>query len=162
MIARHPKEAQSLKGSAWDTLLCKQIEERNLTIRTAWDIYIKFYVAFLTLNVAGIGVVVQYVQLPSRGPIVYAFSMHNLLAIGTTYFIWRLTKQLNAEVEEIAEQVRAREGIELTQAQRVSLRAPTPRNLVLYSAIANAITHVGLIACWIWLLWSSAPPLPKP
>jgi uncharacterized membrane protein YqjE len=154
------KGSQASGESPWDTFLVKQFEERNLTIRTAWDIYIKFYVAFLTLNVAGIGVVVQYVQLPSRGPIVYAFAMHNLLAIGTAFFIWRLTKQLNTEVEEIAEQLRDREGVNLNRRQLVALRAPTPRNLVLYSAIGNAITHVGLIACWIWLLWSAAP-LPK-
>jgi hypothetical protein len=158
MPTKRQKESPNVSDSAWDTFLFKQFEERNLTIRTAWDIYIKFYVAFLTLNVAGIGVVVQSVQLPSRGPIVYAFAMHNLLAIGTAVFIWRLTKQLNAEVEEIAEQIRTRESISLLKNQRVSLQAPTPRNLVLYSAIGNAITHIGLIACWIWLLWSAAPP----
>lgn len=151
-----------MSESPWDNFLGKQFEERNLTIRTAWDIYIKFYVAFLALNIAGIGVVVQYVNLASRGPIVYAFSMHNLLAIGTAYFIWRLTSQLNSEVEQIAEQVRAREDIQLTPTQRVSLRAPVPRNLVLYSSIANAVTHVGLIACWVWLLWSAAPIPHKP
>lgn len=61
-----------LGESTWNWLLAKQFEERSTNIRTAWDIYIKFYVAFLALNVAGIGAVVQYVEIKSRGPIVYA------------------------------------------------------------------------------------------
>ncbi|MEA2603189.1 MAG: hypothetical protein QOF89_4181 [Acidobacteriota bacterium] len=136
--------------SNWQWLLRKQFEERGTNIRMVWDFYIKFYIAFLALNIAGIGAVVQYVAQRNRTPIIIAFSMHNLLAVGTAVFIYKFTQRLNSDMRTLAEAIREDEGVGKASAE-IIFKAPLPLAFARYTSIANSITHIGLIGCWVSL-----------
>jgi len=57
-----------------DWIVQKWYDETCLQLRNAWDIYIKFYTVFLTVNILGLGLVVQHIDSPGkRWPIVVAF-----------------------------------------------------------------------------------------
>jgi hypothetical protein len=55
----------------------KYFDEVSLQFRTVWDLYIKFYTVFLTVQIAGLGAIVQYVAQSNRILIVLAFILNN-------------------------------------------------------------------------------------
>jgi len=131
----------SLSNTDW--LARKQYEERGQNYRTVWDLYVKFYTVFLTVNIVGIGVVVQHVAQTQRLPIIVAFIVQNLLSAGTAYYVAQFSKTASAEVESLSR-------ILVPQNDEALLRSsPLPARLGEYAAWANLLSHVALIGCWI-------------
>jgi len=130
-----------------DWLARKQFEERNQNYRTVWDLYLKFYTVFLTVNIVGIGVVVQHVPQQQRIPIIAAFVIQNLLSAGTAYFIARFSKEASAEVEELCKRLMPEDSPELLA------KSPLPALLGFRAGWANVWSHMALIICWVGLWW---------
>ncbi|MCP5133687.1 MAG: hypothetical protein H6976_08800 [Gammaproteobacteria bacterium] len=125
----------------------KQFEERNQNYRTVWDLYLKFYTVFLTVNIIGIGVVVQHVPQKQRLPIIAAFVIQNLLSAGTAYCIARFSKEASAELEEFCQQFAPESTVEILT------KSPLPALLGFRAGWANVWSHMAFIICWVGLWW---------
>ena len=69
-----------------------QYQEIGTFFRTVWDFYLKFYIAFMTLNFTALGLVIQYMDPKHRGPVVISFVVQNLLAAATAIGVAALFK----------------------------------------------------------------------
>jgi len=133
-----------------DWLLRRQFEERGTTVRTLWDIYLRFYAAFLALNVTGIGVVVATLEDPlDRWPIAIAFALHNLLTVGSVWFITNNSRELIVEMEDLAKALGSDSKAEMLPG--AALKAPLPLKVIRYTGPANMITHIGFMIIWVLL-----------
>ena len=131
-------------------VLRKQYEERVATFRTAWDLYIKFYTAFLAMNVAGLGVAVQYIEQQRRWPIVTAFVCQNVLTCATSVAIALYSRALS---KHLASFVQAALVDCDPRVQKFAAGTPIPGVLAAWSGWANAIASLALSGCWIAVPW---------
>lgn len=107
----------------------------------AWDIYIKFFSVFLTVNIIALGVVIEKVDSTSgRLMISIVFAGENLLALVTGVAMTRYTARVADEV--------VRGG-----------RAPLALfgRLGRWGGIANSVGHVLLFAAWVAINFAPLP-----
>lgn len=127
-----------------------QYEERNQNYRTVWDLYLKFYTVFLTMNIVGLGVVVQHVKsIEPRWWIVAAFTVQNLLSAGTAFWISRFCTDASNEVERLSSAILSGSDAVEDELRKLLKSSPLPAWLGVYAAWANLISHFALISLWI-------------
>jgi hypothetical protein len=141
-------------GAAMNTdqelwLAKKTYDELSLQFRTTWDLYLKFYVMFVTLNVTAMGLTVQFVHsYQPRVIIAIAFVMENVLSAITAAVIARYSARMAARVKDvaalIAENTSPAAAIPLALAD-----SPLPGVLGMWSGVANQVTHVEYSILWI-------------
>jgi hypothetical protein len=88
-----PREAPavppSIQGDEW--LGKKLLDDNGNAYRTIWQIYIQFYTVVLTVNIAAMGFVVQFVQQVNRFPIVLVLAISNVIGAVTSIAIARFS-----------------------------------------------------------------------
>lgn len=131
----------------------KYFDEYSLQLRTSWDLYIKFYTAFLTMNIAALGLTVQYIETDRRWPLVLLFVLQNftslLTAINMSYFTRRTEENIKALTLEIA-----RKPIHKFS---ILSRSPVPGDLGFWAGWGNAFGLVMFIFCWLAVLRVKGP-----
>ena len=134
-------------------LVKKYFEEWSVYFRTVWQLYISFYVAFLAMNSAAIGLTVQYVT-STQGKMVIAivFIFQNTLAAMTAAFISRYCASVATQIQSINAcqdfKLDALDG----SAKEVLRRNPVPVELAQWGLRANIVGHIVFIALWAFVV----------
>lgn len=85
------------------------MKEQSIAFRATWELYMKFYTVFLTVNFAALAATIQYItENNRRWPIILAFVLQNILVGMTSVgmgrysgnFIERFQQILGAIAEE--------------------------------------------------------------
>lgn len=129
----------------------KYFDECSLQFRTIWQLYLTFYVAFLTVNGAALGLTVQYVT-SSNGKVVIAlaFILQNSLAAGTAARIAKYSSDVSRRMRDLTEFVFTNGAAsEMGVLPAVLQESPIPAGLGYWGGIANLISHVIFVVLWV-------------
>ena len=107
-------------------------EKINNQFLGVWSIYIKFWTAFLALNMVAVGLVVEKVA-KGKPLICLAFAVQNLLAILTAVGVAIYSNSVCKELES---------------------PLSTVRTLGVWGGVANGLSGIALILVWI-AVWKS-------
>lgn len=79
------------------------VKELNDQVLRAWDIYIKFFTVFLTVNIAALGLIVEKTQPGSaaRWVVGITFVVQNAIAVITGLEMARYTRRATASLTEM-------------------------------------------------------------
>jgi hypothetical protein len=129
----------------------KYLDEHSLHFRTAWQFYLTFYVAFLTLNGGALGLTVQNVtSTRAKALIAATFVFQNLIAAGTAIMMARYSSVVAEQLEAIAPLSAQIPSDSVASLLPQALRkSPIPANLGWWSGVANLMGHIVFIALWI-------------
>jgi hypothetical protein len=142
---------------AW--LAKKYFDECSLQFRTVWDLYLKFYVVFLTVNATALGLTVQYVEPQrSKAVIAVAFVMQNAFAAVTALMISRWSAKVATRAQDLA-------TFAVTDALQpatgplpcVLTESPIPGQLGKWGAVANLLGHCVFCALWLSVIFLKFP-----
>lgn len=137
--------------SVW--LAKKYLEETCHQYRTIWELYIRFYTVFLTVNFTAVAITIQYFSNPSaRAVMCISFILQNCLAAGTAINISLLSPALQVQCEEYATVGAALSGESLPARLRIP---PIAGKLGQWGGIANFVGHFVFICVWsaLLILW---------
>jgi hypothetical protein len=112
-----------------------------------WDIYIKFYTVFLTANVLGLGLVAEHIHV-HRWPITVAFSVQNLITIGTSIGMARYSVETDKRLRQVADYI-AKSDSAPPSIPEVVKGSPVATGLSQWAGYANCAATACLIFCWI-------------
>jgi hypothetical protein len=129
------------------SLLKIQYSEVGTQFRTVWDLYLKFYIAFMALNFTALGLVVQYMDRHHRGPIVVCFSIQNILSAATACGVGVYSRLAARQQQAIIDAHLAPERREI--GQPLEFQSPVPSQLASWGSSANALSQFLFIGCWI-------------
>jgi len=118
-----------------------------------WTIYIGFYTAFLSANVLGLGLTVQYIHLGNRFWVVVAFTIQNLLTAATSIGVARYGTEADKKLKQVAHLLTDR-----TDNSVARTSSPIPIQLSRFAGYANCIGCITLIVCWIAVNSIPDPP----
>jgi hypothetical protein len=145
---------------AW--LAKKYFDECSLQFRTVWDLYLKFYVVFLTVNATALGLTVQYVELrESRAVIAAAFVMQNIFAAVTAFMVSRFSAKVAVRAQDLAAFAVA--NVEQSPTMQLPLllaESPIPGQLGKWGAMANLLGHAVFCALWLLVIILKFPKPP--
>jgi hypothetical protein len=133
----------------------KYFDECSLQFRTVWDLYLKFYIMFLTVNGAALGLTVQYVYSPkAKAVIALAFVLQNVFAAGTAAMIseysFRMAKRVQGLAEFAVTNASAPDALPLPS---VLGESPLPGQLGRWGGIANLGGHVVFVVLWFVVIF---------
>ena len=118
--------------------------------RVVWELYLKFYTVFLTVNLVALGVTVQHIQVEARWPIVWAFILQNVVSLGTAVavgmFSLSTTKRHDALLKQVIESSPENKKFESLAG------CPVPGQLGGFCALANVASHVLLMVVWFAIM----------
>jgi len=126
-----------------DVWLAKRyLDECSVQFRAVWDLYLKFYVMFLTVNVTALGLVINVAS--SKGLISIAFIMQNLLAGSTAIQIARYSSEVATRAQKLAEFLAAGNAPVTISSTSVLAASPIPGKLGSWGGYANFAGHLVL------------------
>jgi hypothetical protein len=128
----------------------RHLDECSLQYRAVWDLYLKFYVMFMTVNGAALGLTVQYVsERDAKAVISLAFLLQNALAGSTALVIAKFTSNTAKKAQELAAFVLL-DAVSTTREPLPSALAESmiPGQLGWWAAIANGIAHLIFGVLW--------------
>jgi hypothetical protein len=132
-------------------LMEKQFEQVSRHLSDVWDLYLKFYTGFLTVNFAALAVAVQYIEEPNdRLPLTVAFIAQNILSLVTAIGIAKYTRFAYAKQRDVISLLAERES--LTAKETEAAQSSIPVQAGTWGGIANAASHVLFILCWIGVI----------
>jgi len=124
----------------------KYLDEYSLQFRTVWQLYLTFYVAFITMNGGALGLTVQYVSGGNARKIIAAtFIFQNVLAAGTAINIARYSRRVAAQYQRVT-QLPIFDDVAGSAALQES---PIPGKRGQWSGLANLVGHILFIALWV-------------
>jgi hypothetical protein len=131
------------------TWLQRTYYQETLKIFTrVWDLYVKFYTVFLTVNILGLGLALQHIDRGNRLPVVLAFVLQNVLTMGTSLVVAHYSIETDKKLIRLTSFLQ-----ESGDAPRAAVEAlqgsPVPTKLARYAAYANCVASACLIVCWI-------------
>jgi hypothetical protein len=128
----------------------KYLDEYSLHFRTAWQLYLTFYVAFITLNGGALGLTVQYVSgIGSRRIIAATFIFQNVIAAATAINIGVYSRRVAERSRCVAQIAASGEVADSVTLPAALQQSPVPGKLGLWSGLANFVGHILFIALWI-------------
>ena len=141
-----------MPGTENATWLPKTYYHETLKIYAhVWDLYIKFYTVFLTANVLGLGLAVEHIPIAAhRWPIIAAFSIQNLITMGTSLGVARYSSETDIKLRKVAVYLAGSHSAERPLADAVK-GSPIPVKLSKWAGLANCIASAIMIGCWIAL-----------
>jgi hypothetical protein len=137
-------------GEAENSLARMYFDQISINFRTVWDMYIKWYTVFLTVNILALAATVEKIDGVENWLIVaVAFSVQNALAMFTAIYIGYYSRHMEARIAKITLLLaNARDpGADHFVARLGG--PPIPGELGYWSGWANALGNASLIACWI-------------
>jgi len=140
-------EPQPTMPPSFDGVLKTQYEQIGTNFRTVWDIYIKYYTVFITLNFTALGITIQYIGTEHRLTLVVSFTIQNIFstitALGVSAYSSYAAKQQKAIIDEVSQHLR------LEDKARLPYETTIPVKLTYWAGIANGLGHFLFIACWV-------------
>ncbi len=131
------------------TLARKYFDEHSLQFRAVWELYLSFYVAFITLNGAALGLTVQYVKAPrAKGIIAITFILQNALAAGTAIMISRYSDLAARRTQELGELTMGDVGADAPSLPPALRESPIPGHIGRWGGIANLLGHILFAILW--------------
>lgn len=123
--------------------------------KTVWDVYIKFYTAYLAMQIVAIGATLQFIQDgDAKGLIAIVFIAQNALSGFTAIAISCYSWSVHRRGLRLSRALLALDGAgESSVKQPLSL--PLATRLGIVAGIANAISHLLYAVCW-----KAVTPLP--
>jgi len=121
-------------------VLLRAVEFAHESFLRSWDLYIRFYVAFSSLNLIAVGVVVN--QDLSDPFLAGGFIIMNLMS-GTA---------LKMGTNSVRHSVWVAKSLKLAGAPEAYGLEPVPVSVAKHSGIANFIGHVVFIIIWLGLV----------
>lgn len=136
----------------------KQFDVIVANIWQLWELYIKFYVFANTVNIAALGLAVQYIDPKQRGLIIFVFSILNVLLVLTSVFISRHSKAAGERCVELLKRLESPQ-VESSNSTLNEKNIPylLPSQFLNWAGYANAIGSIVLIGCWIYTPWIEKP-----
>ena len=136
---------------AW--LRKRQLEETSTQFRSSWELYLKFYTVFLTVNIAALGLTLQFVSgWISRLPIVLAFILQNANSLVTAVQIGKYSRKAGQRMSLLCQDIVA-EGNERIVLPAHLVEPALPGELGYWGGIANAMGHGLMVLCWLFVLF---------
>jgi hypothetical protein len=133
-----------------ETIISDLLKELSQQFRTVWDIYIKFYTAFLVFNMAGLGLVAEKVKSwNARKWIMLAFIFQNILSAITAFSIAFYSQQISDRAERLTAELVSRKGGPNDKSNPTFIESPFPGQLGYWSGVANGVSHAFFIVSWI-------------
>ncbi|KHE91966.1 MAG: hypothetical protein K8F52_08485 [Candidatus Scalindua rubra] len=138
-------EKPNKESSEWFAKLL--LEESFNGYKTVWDLYLKFYTVFLSVNLIALAAVLEHISQVNRLLIVIAFIAQNAFSLGTAIMIAVFSKKSTARYDVLCRHFAVQYCnhkiiVELSHS-------PTLSWLGVYGGFANAVSHLALICCWI-------------
>jgi hypothetical protein len=129
----------------------KYFDECSLQFRNLWDLYLRFYVTFLTVNGTALALTVQYVSSSkAKAVIAITFILQNVLAAGTAATISRYSSDVAKRAQGLAELAAASDPKSGSVILPALLRAsPIPGHIGRWGGIANLLGHALFVALWL-------------
>ena len=129
-------------------MILKRYETQNSNFQKVWDFYIKFYTAWLTINLLGLALVVQHIDVSNRWPVVAAFIIQNLLTSVTGFMVSRYSKDCSKELKNTYNQA-LREVTNSEDEFDDLKKSPVPEKIAVWGGIANGLACIFLAMCWL-------------
>ena len=142
---------QRSSNSEWSWLIRRQLDDLGMQVRTVWDLYLKWYTVFLTANVAGLALTVQYVHPEHRKPVVWAFILQNFISSFTALSVGIFSERSARRATELAAEIILPEMCS-AKDRKLILKSTIPGRLGLWSGIANLLSHAAMILCWYFVI----------
>lgn len=132
-------------------IITELLKELSQQFRTVWDIYIKFYTAFLVFNMAGLGLVAEKVKdRRAKIWIMWAFIVQNVLSGITAITIAFYSQNLALRAQTLMIELISRKGGRADDLQTLAFtETPFPGALGLWGGIANGVSHIFFIVSWV-------------
>lgn len=140
------------------TLLERHYDQLGITLREVWNLYMKFYVIFMTVNFTALGLTVEYIDLQQRAPMVIAFLVQNFLGLVSAISIAIYSKKAAAQQDAIIDLLRKEESLP-DDENSVALSTVIPVQFAFWGGVANALSHTLFGVCWLGALFWWAPLL---
>jgi hypothetical protein len=138
-----------MTASNRDWLGQKALDECSVQFRTVWDIYIKWYTVFLTFNILALGVTTEHLKGRSVQVVAMVFVAENIISLFTGIQIARFSAATKKQASAIAKWIASSDAPPLSMPPDDVLDCPIPGALGRWSGLANSLSHLFLIACWI-------------
>jgi hypothetical protein len=123
-------------------------EETLKVYSTAWSLYISFYTVFLTANVAGLGIVLEYVPRGDKWPIALAFGIQNVITAVTSFSMSKYSLETSDKLSAIAHSmVTTAPGDPC--ADSVVQGSPIPESLSKRAGYGNCFACCCHIGSWV-------------
>ena len=118
------------RRSCMESVITDLLKELSQQFRTVWDIYIKFYTAFLVFNMAGLGLVAEKVKgRKAKKWIMLAFIFQNILSAITAFSIAYYSQQVAIRAATLMTELVSRKGQPAEQRNPVFVGTPFPGSL---------------------------------
>jgi hypothetical protein len=133
----------------------KYFDEWSLQFRTTWDLYLKFYVIFLSINITALGLTVQSVHsIRAKAVIAIVFIVQNALAGSTAVMIAIYSSKAASRAQDLAVFALAN----ATSPAPVPLPAvfgesPIPGSLGRWGGFANLCGHIVFGLLWVLVIF---------
>jgi hypothetical protein len=135
------------------------ITDLSQQFRMVWDIYIKFYTAFIVVNMTGLGLVAEKIErLETKRVIMWAFIFQNVLSGLTALAIAAYSHDVDDRMSKLltARVAMAQAATPETPSEQAArpyapllVRSTVPGPLGVWGGAANALGHVFFVVCWI-------------
>ncbi len=123
------------------------LDQEFASYKTVWDLYLKFYTVFLTVNLVALAAVVEHVKTEERNIIVLAFVIQNLFSTGTAIIIAIFSRKTAKRYNDIC--IHLVKDNNCPDVILESAKSSVPGWVGYWGGIANAASHIALSACWI-------------
>ncbi len=133
-----------------ERLLYHNLDELSLQLRNAWTLYVRFYTAFLSFNLIAFGVASSSSFSPANGEynwLAIALICQNCLSMGTSMYMARFSLNSASEADAVYSELN-----KLCDAPSESPKNPMPGQLGYWCGLANTLSILFLIVCWIGVL----------
>lgn len=127
---------------AFVALARQYFDECSIQFRSTWTLYLTFYVAFLTLNGAAIGITAQYItNVPGKWIMAVTFILQNALGAGTAQRMAKYSMSTMARAQELAEFIATSDPGHGRALPPVLSQSTIPGELGYWGGMANLVGH---------------------
>ena len=132
------KEEKAMTENGKARVFKKTTNKKNNHFRNVWDICIKLWTVYITLNLTAMSLVSGFIKEPgTKLPIVIAFIIQNLLSAIVGVLIAEYSKSSSNELKNISQEIIEIDKEEPMTIKEVDdLKSPVPWNFTYYSGYA--------------------------
>jgi hypothetical protein len=131
--------------------LKKRYDDAVTQFRSLWDIYIKWYTAFIAFNVAALGFFLgtHIHENSSAKWIMWFFIIQNLMCVATSSLMWGFSARCGKHAHEALRELKERWSCSTVPLSGLLKEELLPYWLPRLGALFNAIGAALLLATWL-------------
>lgn len=128
-------------------VLRRRYVELGLNLRSAWDIYIRFYTVFLTFSIAALAwLFTDEKATPALRMVAWTFFAQTAMTGVTSLLISLHSRRVRRAQEQIAEPLLAEEESPLPNTP-----SPISVPMAMWAGGANCLAMTGMAAIWLYV-----------